>query len=54
MNRLFNIVTVGAACVLSFFFLFLVGSMIVELYHETAVKAPRSSEIFFAIRLSWQ
>jgi len=52
MNRLFSMVTVGAVCVLSFFFLLLIGSMIVELYHETAVNAPRSSEVFFAIRLS--
>jgi molybdate transport system permease protein len=52
MNRLFGIFTVGATFLLSFFFLFLIGSMIVELGQESALKAPRSSEIFFAIRLS--
>lgn len=52
MNRLFSVFTVGVACALTFFFLFLIGSMLVELYQETAVKAPHSTEVFFAIRLS--
>ena len=52
MNRLFNIIIIGATCLLSFFFILLIGSMIVELSQESAVKAPRSSEILFAIKLS--
>jgi molybdate transport system permease protein len=52
MNRLFGIFTVGAVSLLCFFFLFLIGSMIVELGQESAVRAPHSSEIFFAIKLS--
>lgn len=52
MNRLFNIVTVGITCLLCFLFLVLIASMIVELGQESAMKAPRSGEIFFAIKLS--
>ncbi len=52
MNRLFNVVTVAAVSLLSFFFLFLIASMVVELGQQSSVKAPHASEVFFALKLS--
>lgn len=52
MNRLFFILVVGAAALLIGFFLVLLVSMTMQLWQQTAVRAPQVSEILFAARLS--
>lgn len=52
MNRLFNIITIGVAALLSLFFLVLIVSMIAELWRESFARTPEARTILFAIRLS--
>ncbi len=52
MNRLFNIIMIGAASLLCLFFVVLLVSMIMELGQESALRSPDSDEIFFAVKLS--
>ncbi len=52
MNRLFTILFVGATALLLAFFLLLIAGLLVELWHQTRIKAPEASEIFFAVKLS--
>jgi len=52
MNRTFNIIMWGTACVLILGFVILIASMIVELGQESFSKPPRFDELSFAIKLS--
>ena len=52
MNRLFNIIMWGVACLLLFIFCALLISMLIELGHGKLLSSPRLEEISFAIKLS--
>jgi molybdate transport system permease protein len=52
MNRAFNIFIAGTAALLIALFLVLLVSMLLELWHQSFVRPPQFSEIFFAARLS--
>ena len=52
MNRAFNIFIGGTTALLIALFLVLLVSMLLELWHQSFVRPPQFSEIFFAARLS--
>ena len=52
MNRAFNIFIGGISALLIALFLVLLGSMLLELWHQSFVRPPHFSEIFFAAKLS--
>jgi len=52
MNRAFNIFIGGTSALLIALFLVLLVSMLLELWHQSFVRPPHFSEIFFAAKLS--
>ncbi len=52
MNRLFNWVVVGTSALLVACFLVLLGSLLVELWSASSLRAPQAAEIVFAVQLS--
>ena len=52
MNRIFSIIIWGAAVAMVSFFIVLIGDLVLELWRQRYVTAPRVNEILFAIRLS--
>ena len=50
MNRVFNILVGGVSALLISLFIVLLIGMLLELWQQTAVRAPHFSEILFAAR----